>query len=284
VVSPVRRAYLLTRGFARSLDYRFLGASPPVPWWTPLRDRDLVNLERSELIAYGDGTGLGLLLSGIPSARRDVVGTPIRYTLVVDDLADSEGDTVLARRLVLAGLRDEDRRALGSALDAAFDQVAVDGMLSGALDTAPAGDVVAEVLAKSWDADDPWHPRSRSQPDDGPAAPGAGDTGSWAGPAGDEQARRDFLARVAALAAGGQGFAFTSGTLTTEAGVTSALAELRGSNAVLLTDGELTEVVRVGKDVMTRRIPQPLTRPVVLAGTGGALLIAITAVLLLLLL
>lgn len=282
----MRRAYLLTRGFARGLDYRFLGASPPVPWWAPLHDRGLVNLERSEIIAYGDGTGLGLLLSGIPSVRRDVVGTPIRYTLVVDDLGNGEGDMVLIRRLVLAGLRDEDRHALGSALDAAFDQIAVDGMLSGTLDTAPAGDIVAEVLAKSWDAGDSGAPGALP-------APGADDAGSWAGPAGHEQARRDFLARVAALAAGGQGFAFTSGTLTTKAGATSALAELHASNAVLLTDGELTEVVRLGKAVATvsgqrrelaRRIPQPLTRPVVLAGTGGALLIAITAVLLLLLL
>ena len=171
-MSPVWWAYLLTRGFARGLDYRFLGPEPPVPWWTPLGDRDLVNLERPELIAVGTGTGLGLLLSGIPSERRDVVGTPIRYMLVVDDLGDTESDALLARRLVLAGLRDSGRQALGRALDAAFDDAVVDEMLAGTRDTAPVGDVTAEVLAKSWGAGD------AAQPADGPDGPLADPDGS----------------------------------------------------------------------------------------------------------
>jgi hypothetical protein len=296
MVSQVR-AYLMTRGFPRGLDYRFLGAAPPEPWWTPLRDRELVNLERTEFIAHGAAAGLGLLLSGIPSVRRDVVGTPIRYTLVVDGLGDAESDALLARRLVLAGLRDPDRQALGRALDAAFDQAAVDEILAGARDAAQVGDVVAEVLAKGWGAGD------AAPPGGGPDAASTGTastntgpadvSGSWAGPAGAEQAGRDFLARVAALAAGGQGFAFTSGTLVTERGVRAALGELPGTNVILLRDGELTEVVRLGKAVATvarrrgelvRRIPEPLTRPVVLASSGGALLVAIAIVLLVLLL
>jgi hypothetical protein len=302
-VRPVSRAYLMTRGFPRRLDYRFLGALPPAQWWAPLRDRELVNLEQPEVIAYGGGTSLSVLLSGIPSGRRDVVGTPIRYLVVVDDLREGETDALLARRLVLAGLRDEDRQAFGRALDAAFDEATVDAMLSGTRDTAPVGDVVAEVLAKSWGAGD------AGQPAGGPPRPAADAGSSWAGPADQEQARRDFLARVAALAGGGQGFAFTSHSLVTKAGVTSALAELRGSNVVLLTDGELTEVMRLGKAVatvprrrgelthrsaqqlthrspqqLTQWIPQQLTRPVVLAGAGGVTLIAIAVVLLVLLL
>ena len=52
-------------------------------------------------------------------------------------------------------------------------------------------------------------------------------------------------------------------------------------------------MVRLKKDVATvprrrgelmRRVPQPLTRPVVLASTGGTLLVVITVVLLILLL
>ena len=290
-MSPVRRAYLMTRGFPRGLDYRFLGAAPPEPWWTPLRDRELVNLERAELIAHGTGTGLGLLLSGIPSARRDVVGTPIRYTLVVEELGDAETDAVLARRLVLAGLQDSGRQALGRAFDAAFDQAVIDEILGGTGDAGQVGEVVAEVLAKGWGGGDP------ARPADGPDAAQADPGGSWAGPAGHERARRDFLARVAALAGGGRGFAFTSGTLTTEQGVRNALAELSaelpGNNVILLSDGELTEVVRLGKAVATvprrrgalmHRIPEPLTRPLVLAGTGGALLTVIAVVLLVLLL
>lgn len=286
-MSPVWRAYLLTRGFARGLDYRYLDTAPPDQWWTPLRDLDLVNLERAELIARGAETGLGLLLSGIPSARRDVVGTSIRYTLVVDDLRDTESDAVLARRLVLAGLREDDRQALGRALDAAFDQAAVDELLGGTRDTTQVGDVVAEVLVKSWGTGD------AAPPAGGPDAAPADAGGSWAGPVDQEQARRSFLARVTTLAAGGRGFAFTSGTLATETGVRAALTELPGDNAILLTEGDLTEVVRLGKGVATvtrrrgelmRRIPEPLTRPVVLAGTSGALLVAIAIVLLILLL
>jgi hypothetical protein len=281
----------MTRGYPRGLDYRFLGDAPPEPWWTPLRDRELVNLERAELIAHGTGAGLGLLISGIPSARRDVIGTPIRYTLVVDELGAAEIDAKLVRRLVLAGLRDADRQALGRALDAVFDQAKVDEMLGSTGDTAHVGDVVTEVLAKGWGAGD------AAPLADGPETGQADAGGSWAGPADHEQARLDFLGRVAALAAGGQGFAFTSGTLATEAGVRDALAELSATlqrdNVVLLSDGELTEVVRLGKDLATvprrrrelkRRIPGPLTRPAVLAGTGGALVVVIAIVLLVLLL
>lgn len=301
-MSPVPRAYLMTRGHPRGLDYRFLGAAPPEPWWTPLRDRELVNLERAELIAHGAGAGLDLLLSGIPSTRRDVIGTPIRYTLVVNELGAAETDAELARRLVLAGLRDVDRQALGRALDAAFDEAAVDEILAGTGSAAQVGDVVAEVLAKGWGTGDAAQPAggpnaapAKTVPaETGPANTGPADAGgSWAGPVDHEQARRDFLARVARLAAGGKGFAFTSGTLATETGVRGALAELPGNNVILLSDGELTEVVRPGKAVATvprrrgelmLRIPEPLTRPVVLASTGGALLAAIAVILLVLLL
>src|SRR6201996_8442639 len=167
----------MTPGFPRRLGYRFLRALPPAPWWGPLRDRELGNRERPEVVAYGGGTSLSVLLSGIPSGRRDVVGTPIRYLVVVDDLREGETDTLLARRLVLAGLRDEDRLAFGRALDAAFDEATVDAMLSGTRDTAPVGDVVAEVLAKSWGAGD------AGQPAGGPPMPAADAGGSWAGPA-----------------------------------------------------------------------------------------------------
>ena len=86
-------AYLMTRGTPRRLDYRFLGAAPPERWWAPLGD--WLVLEKAEVVVRGSA----VLVSGIPSARRDSVTTVIRYTLVVDD-----AEPGLLHGLVAAGL------------------------------------------------------------------------------------------------------------------------------------------------------------------------------------
>ncbi len=72
--------FVATRG--KTLDYRFLIRGPERQWW--LDYRNYTSFERPTLIVerrYGQGR---VYLSGIPSARRDRVGTTIRYTLVVE--------------------------------------------------------------------------------------------------------------------------------------------------------------------------------------------------------
>ena len=102
-------AHLMTRGTPRRLDYRFLGAGPVERWWRPVQD--WVVLEQPEVIVCGRS----LLISGIPSVRRDAIGTAIRYTLVVDDV-----ERALARSLAAAGLDRAGRAMLGGLLDAGF--------------------------------------------------------------------------------------------------------------------------------------------------------------------
>ena len=225
------KAYLMTRGTSRRLDYNFLGAPPPELWWRPLGDSGLILLEQPEVIAYGNGVELSMLISGVPSQRRDMIGTRIRYTLVVDHLQDDVG---LAQRLAATGLSPEGRTRLGRRLDETFDAAKVDGLLSGSNDGSDVGELLATMLAS---------------PDWSAQVTGSGKEiqGSWAGPVADEDACAAFLARIGALAAGDRGFAFTSHSLTTNRGAKQAIAELPGTNVMLLADSELEGVVRLGK-------------------------------------
>src|SRR3712207_3987494 len=115
-------AHLMTRGTARRLDYRFLGGGPPRRWWAPLDD--LVVLERPTVLVHGGPGHCGVLVSGIPSVRRDVIGTAIRFTIVVDG-----PDPALLARLVAAGLDARRRVALGARLDDEFPAERVDTAL-----------------------------------------------------------------------------------------------------------------------------------------------------------
>lgn len=222
-------AYLMTRGTPRRLDYRFLGASPPQRWWGALGD--CIVLERAEVVVRGGDSGTGVLLSGIPSARRDVVGTVIRFTLVVDD-----PDPALLARLVAHGLDDEARVALGAALDAELPADWVDTTLDG--ESAPGDDIgtrLARVLATAVD-DLPVH-----DPGDRVAA------SSWVWAAQDRRAVAAFVDRAAQLGAGAPGWAFTTAALRSVEGVRRAAAMLDEPVAVLLGEGGPAEAVDVGK-------------------------------------
>src|SRR5687768_10618770 len=117
-------AYLMTRGTARRLDYRFLGDGPEQRWWAPLDD--LVVLEQPAVLVCGNGGRSAVLLSGIPSVRRDVIGTAIRFNLAVDD-----PDPAVLARLVDAGIDPAARATLGARLDDEFPAEFVDAVLGG---------------------------------------------------------------------------------------------------------------------------------------------------------
>jgi hypothetical protein len=133
-------AYLNTRGRERHRDYQFIGPAPPSSWWRAYSDH--TTFERPTVLAQSDGHSWQVYLSGIPSGRRDAVGTVIRYTVVAAGGADlpspappaealSTGD-ILA--LVANWLADQDRdRAAGDvsdALDAAFPEPDVERLLA----------------------------------------------------------------------------------------------------------------------------------------------------------
>jgi hypothetical protein len=282
MVSALRQAHLLTRGTARGLDYDFLGAAPASLWWHTLNARELIMLEQPEAVAYGDGRSLSVLLSGIPSARRDVIGTSIWYTLVVDGLRADADDTALARQLIVTGLSDENRALLGRRLDETFKAAEIDAILGGSGDSSKVRVLLDELLCSGWGVG--------ADPGDAVSAGAGGavvasakemaavDSGqSWAAPAESSRSRADFLTRVQALAEGTAGFAFTSHTVTSNRGAEAALRELRGTNAILVVDGDLNEVV-LGK--AEAEAPHRLSRKR-LAGTVAGAIVVIALILVL---
>ncbi|MBT3151258.1 hypothetical protein HTV45_10245 [Streptomyces sp. CHD11] len=262
---PVR-AHLMTRGTLRGHDYTFLGDSPAEQWWDTVAG--WVFMESEELIVRRNGeSGAGLVISGIPSRRTDVLGTRVRHTVVLDD---AQHDQRLAMWLVRCGLDDTERRRLGEALDAAFEADFVDALMSGADgDAGAVGSRLLDALRRAAGEQD-----APEEEEDL--------TGSWAGPVHDEEAGRAFTARVRHLLSDGAspGYAFTTHALGTLDGVRRVASELPDDVAVLLHDGNLRGVERLKK----APVPAPRrdratvggrTRTLALALIGAAMTLGI---------
>jgi hypothetical protein len=225
------KAYLMTRGTARDLDHAYLGDAPPSVWWTPVSR--WLDLETAELVVCRQAGSVGILVSGIPSARRDIVGRAIRLTIVLDE-ADSDPD--LARRLAWAALDDRLRAALGNYLDEVFDADTVDGILSGTRDPGDVADSLARVLK-----DTRWTPEAVE------VDPGADRDGPWVGPVADAAARRAFLARVDRVVGHADGILLASHALTSAAGAGGAAGTVGSNGAILLHETHLTQIESLGK-------------------------------------
>lgn len=256
------RAYLMTRGTLRGQDYTFLGEPPAEQWWDTVAP--WVFLESEELIVRRRGKGTtGLVISGIPSRRTDVLGTRVRHTVVVDDV---HYDQQLALWLVRCGLDDRERGRLGEVLDATFDGDFVDALMSGADD-----DVEIRLLdALRQAAEDPAEEETAKDI-----------TGSWAGAVNDEMATRAFLARVRRLLAdGAPGYAFTTHALGSLDGAKRVASTLPDDVAVLLHDSNLRGVEQLGKASVPaprrdRTASDRRTRAVLLALAGAAMALGV---------
>ncbi|WP_041841201.1 hypothetical protein [Actinoplanes friuliensis] len=253
----IANAYLMTRGTPRRNDYAFLGAVPPSRWWD--RVNPYVFMESPEVVVARHPGGVGVLISGLPSARRDVIGTAIRHTVVIDDLRDQPE---LLCRIVAAGLDPRTRTALGEHLDEEFDAGRVDAIMDGGDAGTDVPQRVAEILA-TVSADVP--------------GPGRDPEGSWVGGADDEGSRRAFLARVRRLAAEeASGFAFTSQAIATARGAGEAAGRLGAPVAILLVDGDVDGVQPLGKDrplPPERRSPALLMTGLALTGVAVAVIL-----------
>lgn len=196
---------LNTRGRERQRDYRFIGSAPPTTWWRAYADH--TTFERPTVLVQADGDRWQGYLSGIPSARRDAVGTVIRYTLVLEgattDVREADADpgtgapgTGDLLALVANWLADQDRGRgdgrVSSALDAAFAEPDVERLID---DAGPAAD--REVQRRVGDA-----LRALELPATRDAPEAAGD---WLADLGRASARAAFLHRVDALLAGQPG-------------------------------------------------------------------------------
>lgn len=145
----VTTGYLNTRGRERHRDYQFIGPAPATTWWRAYAEH--TTFERPTVLVQSDGRSWQAYLSGIPSRRRDAVGTVIRYTVVVEGGAEPSAEPPHAElgtgdvlALVANWLADQDLdRGVGrvsAALDDAFPEPDVERLLT----TAPTGSGSAE--------------------------------------------------------------------------------------------------------------------------------------------
>jgi hypothetical protein len=198
---PVASVFVQTRGRPRHRDYDFLGGGPGEPWWRAYAGHTA--FERPTVLVESDGVGYRVYLSGIPSGRRDAVGTVIRYTVVLR--ADGDGPPAVPADgvLTLLGCWLDDQAgpdptrgagAVSRALDAQFPEDEVERMLTAARPVAPA-EVRDRVLA-AVAALPPAAPLdSLDTVDD--------DLADWWGDAGAPAARAAFHDRTARLLTGG---------------------------------------------------------------------------------
>jgi hypothetical protein len=142
---PATAVFVQTRGRPRHRDYDFLGAGPGEPWWRAYAGHTAV--ERPTVLVESDETGYRVYLSGIPSGRRDAVGTVIRYTVVLRAGGDgppavpAEGVLALVRSWVEDQAGPDVHRGVGAvsrALDAQFPEDEVERMLAAGSPVAPA--------------------------------------------------------------------------------------------------------------------------------------------------
>lgn len=230
--------HLQTRG--RTSDYGFLGTSPPEKWW--LAFRDLTSFEEPTIIVVGNGSEWRCYLSGIPSARRDRVGTQIRYTVVASGERDGPDDIA---RLVSAWLRDvagdSPSGAVQRALDSAFGEVDVERLLDGL-----SGANQPEVEQRLRSALEFLRPAHLPEPRDVPA--------SWIGTIAVAGATAAFDARVLAIVGAGRAGVAALLNLGRKEDVRTLL-DRHGTVAVLLDDAELTEIVPLEKKKASIRLP-----------------------------
>jgi hypothetical protein len=203
-------AWLHTRGRARHRDYRFLGPAPQPAWWREYAGE--TTFEQPTILVRSDGGSWQAYLSGIPSARRDAVGSTIRFSVV---LAGAAGQGEHALALVACWLHDQDRGGAGSVsavLDAAFPEEVVERLID--LGDAAGGEAatrVVEALAAL----------------PAPDAPSGAAAGSFLGDLGDRAARDAFLGRAQELLAGRAGRALVLNLVGSPQDVAALLDDAR---------------------------------------------------------
>ena len=111
--------HAMTRAHRVDIDYGFLGTASERWWRSSLR---YVKFEDVAVLLEAEAGAIRLIVSGIPSARRDITDTPIRHTLVLAGRHDADDVTALLPTLVTVGLDAEVRADLGLALDEEFPE------------------------------------------------------------------------------------------------------------------------------------------------------------------
>ena len=140
--------YLQTRG--RTNDYAFLGDMPSDHWWT--KYREFTAFEDPTILVHSDGPTWKVCLSGIPSSRKDRVGTTIRYTLVLEGSQSEERSCSAAYESVATWLSDVanagSQNTLQRELDSEFPEEFVEQTII-RHDSKPFGGDIANKIEKA---------------------------------------------------------------------------------------------------------------------------------------
>jgi hypothetical protein len=118
--------YIQTRGYQKDQDYAFLGEEPANYWWAEFGE--LTSFEQPTFILRGerDLEDWQCYMSGIPSKRRDISSTEIRFTLVIEGVKNNPDDELLLSSLVHIWLDDFEKHLqdgiLQKTLDSIFDK------------------------------------------------------------------------------------------------------------------------------------------------------------------
>lgn len=232
------QAFFQTRG--RHTDYRFLGEEPADRWWTHY-GRATSFEERTAIVEAYAGRWQ-LYLSAIPSARRDRVNTPIRWTIVVEGACD--GPSAAALDLLRSWFDAPER--LGALLDEVAPEARVEALLERAGAAAALSIALDALVGAVGDA------QRHEEADDG---------SSWAGGVHAPRCCEAFVTRATSL---------LRGRLEGTAAVLNLLGEpdevgpdlMRGGTlAVLLESGE-PELRKLSAQKKNERVSRPPPRSV----------------------
>lgn len=225
------QAFFQTRG--RHTDYRFLGEEPADRWWTRY-GRATSFEERTALLEAYAGRWQ-LYLSAIPSARRDRVNRPIRWTVVLE--GPSDGPSGAALSLLRRWLDAPDQ--LGARLDEVLPEEKVEAILKGAGD---APRIEPATL--------------RSEGDSALEDEAEDDGTSWTGGMHAPRGRRALMARAAALLRGRlEGTAAVLNLLGEPGEVDVSLS--RGGTFAVLLESDTPELTRLWAQKKNQRISCP---------------------------
>jgi hypothetical protein len=269
----VTAGYLNTRGRERHRDYQFVGPAPPTSWWRAYADH--TTFERPTVLVQSDGRRWQAYLSGIPSRRRDAVGTVIRYTVVAEGAADQPGAAELpigadlgtgdVLALVANWLADQhpgqDSGRVSAVLDAAFPEPDVERLLA----ADPAGPARSEVGHRLVGALRELRLPVAAESEPVPA----GWLADLRGPA----ARAAFVQRVGGLLAGQPGRALVLNLVGNEADLAALTADPRPL-AVLAPDlpdpSRVVPLIAASGEPAKKAPPPPGTIPPEPATTRGS--------------
>lgn len=137
------RVYIQTRG--KTVDYSFLGKAPIEHWW--LHFRDATSFEKPTLILQADKKTWKCFLSGIPSNRKDRVGTTIRYTLVLEgDCKEFTNDEdKIISPLVISWLKDASTELTGTTIKNILDSALTEDIVEHFFKSRTDNSIILEV-------------------------------------------------------------------------------------------------------------------------------------------